>query len=196
MDPNFRLETPRLCISHFSAAEDSHCNFLYTLYNSPLFVAAEGKTGITSVEKARERIAGRFLEEHQRNGYGTYLVSLKPFNSDASALAAATPIGTVSLMRGDMLAPDVGFAILPEENGKGYATEASAAIIEYARKELSVGPVLGFANPENPASRRVMEKLGFEDLGVVSVPAFGGHEAQVFISQGTSEDLRTLKVIE
>ena len=88
-----------------------------------------------------------------------------------------------------MLVPDIGFAIVPEENGKGYATEAAGALIDYAKGELGVEGVFGFGDPENAGSRRVMEKLGMEDRGVRKVAAFGGRETQVFVTKEMGRDL-------
>ena len=141
-DANFHIETARLYISYFQPALDAHCDFLVRLYNTPEFIATCGRTAITTREIARERLV-RFAAVHARNGYGIFLVSLKPSSaqSDAPAgeafqdtLARCKLVGTVSLMRGDdavaFTVPDLGFAVLPEEMRKGYAKEASAGLLE------------------------------------------------------------------
>lgn len=178
-DPNFIIETPHLHLTHFLPTSQAHCAFLVQLYNSPRFIAAEGKTGITTEGAAQERIQRRFVAEYERNGYGTYLVSLKPTGS-----SPAQPIGTVSLNKGDSLdalpVPDVGFAIVPEMNGKGYATEAANALLVWAAQVLGVTEVLGLCNPDNKASRRILEKLGFEYRGVRKLKPFGGFEGAVY----------------
>jgi len=45
--------------------------------------------------------------------------------------------------------------------GSGYTTEAMQEIIRYAKEELGIGEIMGRHAKENPASGRVMEKLGF-----------------------------------
>jgi RimJ/RimL family protein N-acetyltransferase len=182
-DPNFNIETPRLFISYFLADNPKHCQFLYEMYNSALFVEYNGKTSITDAEKAQERIGGRFVEEHQRNGYGNYLVSLK--QSPDNKLTEAEPIGSVSLMKGDTItAPDIGYSIIPEFNGKGYATEAGKALIEYAKTKLGVENVFGFLSVKNLHSKRVMEKLGLEFRGEMKLKNFGGAESFVYATPG------------
>lgn len=185
-DPNFYIETPRLYISYFLPTSPKHCAFLVELYNSPLFLSTEGKTGIYNDVQARERIETRFLAEHKRNGYGTYLVSLK--TTPETSFAGSKPVGSVSLMKGDTItAPDLGYSIIPEMNGKGYATESSKALLDYARKELGVTEVFGFFDANNAHSRRVMEKVGLEDRGNVKLAAFGGVESAVYALPGMKD---------
>jgi RimJ/RimL family protein N-acetyltransferase len=51
--------------------------------------------------------------------------------------------------------------------GRGFATEACAALIEIART-LGLPSLEGSHFIDNPASARVLEKLGFEPLGIVA----------------------------
>ncbi|KAI0745437.1 acyl-CoA N-acyltransferase [Earliella scabrosa] len=205
-DPNFFIETPRLYITHFQPALDAHCDFLVALYNTPEFVASSGRTSITSRDAARTHIEQRFAQWLARNGYGQYLVALKPSSSSSDAaidlpadapfqerLAQCKLIGNVSLMRGDSAtayaAPDLGFAILPEEMRKGYATEAARALVEYAKRELGVDVVLGLTDPANEGALAVFRSLGFEDRGVRTLVEFGGVRGAVWVSPGAAEDL-------
>lgn len=133
----FHLESPHLFIGYFDANNPIHCTFLVTLYNTPEFIASEGKTAIISPEAARQRIATRFVEEHARNGYGQFLVYLR--NDSDPSFSAAMPIGSVCLTKGNnpdsFDVPDVGFALISEVHGRGYATEAARALLEYVNKE-------------------------------------------------------------
>jgi RimJ/RimL family protein N-acetyltransferase len=55
---------------------------------------------------------------------------------------------------------EVGWVISPGRQGRGYATEAAAALIDYAFGELRCHRVIATCQPENGASWRIMEKLG------------------------------------
>ncbi len=55
---------------------------------------------------------------------------------------------------------EVGFHLRAEAWGRGYATEAAAACMEFARDELAVRQLVAIIHPENMASRRVVEKIG------------------------------------
>lgn len=92
------------------------------------------------------------------------------------------------------LAPDIGFAILPEEGRKGYATEAAKALMEYANKTLGVDAVFGFCSPANQRSRGALEKLGMEFRGIKALKVFGDEESAVYALPGMSEDLSVYNV--
>jgi RimJ/RimL family protein N-acetyltransferase len=53
-----------------------------------------------------------------------------------------------------------GYRLVPAARGKGYATEASLALLEVARNDYA-GAVLGIIHPDNRASQNVIRKLGF-----------------------------------
>lgn len=55
---------------------------------------------------------------------------------------------------------EVGYALKKDFWGKGFAVEAAEAFLEYGFGELNLEKIVAVANPENRASRRVMEKLG------------------------------------
>lgn len=58
--------------------------------------------------------------------------------------------------------PEVGlfYAVDPEHQRRGYATEAAGAMVEYAFKHLNVERVVAMTDYSNTASQRVMQKLG------------------------------------
>lgn len=175
-DPTFNFTTSRLKISYLDPSNPVHCSFLVSLWNTPEFISMLGgkPTSITTPSAAKALIENRFIAEHARNGYGTYLVSL---------LSTNTPIGTVSLMRGEnssLLAPDIGFALLSGYMRKGYAVEAAKGLIEFVEKEKGVKAIFGFCDETNEASMGTLRKLGFKWEGVRKVKEFGGKEAAVW----------------
>jgi ribosomal-protein-alanine N-acetyltransferase len=54
------------------------------------------------------------------------------------------------------------WAIVPERWGQGLATELAVACVEVAFDQLDLLEIVAFTQPDNHASRRVMEKAGFE----------------------------------
>jgi [ribosomal protein S5]-alanine N-acetyltransferase len=60
---------------------------------------------------------------------------------------------------------ELGWVFHPLYHRRGYATEAAAALLEYGFTSLSVHRVTATCQPENPASWRVMEKLGMKREG-------------------------------
>jgi RimJ/RimL family protein N-acetyltransferase len=61
---------------------------------------------------------------------------------------------------------EIGYWIGVPFWGNGYATEAAQAVIDYAFGELRLEALLSGARITNPASRRVLEKCGFQWTGV------------------------------
>jgi RimJ/RimL family protein N-acetyltransferase len=57
---------------------------------------------------------------------------------------------------------EAGWAIVPERWGQGLATELAHACVEVAFDQLDLLELVAFTLPDNLASRRVMEKAGFE----------------------------------
>lgn len=55
---------------------------------------------------------------------------------------------------------EIGYAVAKEFWGKGYATEAAVKFFDYAFERLQPEKIVAVADPDNAASRRVMEKLG------------------------------------
>lgn len=63
-------------------------------------------------------------------------------------------------------APDVGYWLGVKYWGKGYATESVRALIDFGFTELCHDVLQAGARVTNPASRRILEKCGFQWTGV------------------------------
>ena len=71
------------------------------------------------------------------------------------------PIGIVTFLhREGYEHPDIGFALLPEYAGQGYAFEASRKYLDEILKEKKWRKIVGITIPENTASIKLLEKLG------------------------------------
>ncbi|WP_375381543.1 GNAT family N-acetyltransferase [uncultured Sphingomonas sp.] len=64
-------------------------------------------------------------------------------------------------------AHELGYWLTPAVWGRGFATEAARAMIGHARHGLGVSEVQAGHFADNPASGRVLRKLGFEPTGNV-----------------------------
>jgi RimJ/RimL family protein N-acetyltransferase len=63
--------------------------------------------------------------------------------------------------------PEIGYWIAEAHWGKGYATEAARAVIHIARDALKLPQLKSGYFVDNPASGRVLRKLGFKPIGKV-----------------------------
>lgn len=60
---------------------------------------------------------------------------------------------------------ELGFWLAPDAWGRGYATEAGQAVIEIARHALPIRRLSATCAAGDPASARVLRKLGFRGTG-------------------------------
>ncbi len=62
---------------------------------------------------------------------------------------------------------ELGYMFHPDFHGKGYATEAASAVVDYGFKTLGLNRIEAFTAPSNPASQNVLIKLGFSEEGLL-----------------------------
>ncbi len=72
-------------------------------------------------------------------------------------------------------ATEIGYGILPEFWGRGYATEAIRAVTEWALSVPNVNCITAETEEDNIASQRVLEKAGFVPTGL------NGEEGPLFV---------------
>jgi RimJ/RimL family protein N-acetyltransferase len=78
----------------------------------------------------------------------------------------AMVLGACGIARRDGEEPEIGYWLGVAFWGRGYATEAARALIDHAFGDLGYDCLAGGARVSNPASRRVLEKCGFQWTGV------------------------------
>jgi RimJ/RimL family protein N-acetyltransferase len=76
------------------------------------------------------------------------------------------PIGMVGIDWREPDAPELGYWLGFEHWGRGYATEAVRAAIDYTFEEFAIDHLIAGARVANPASRNILEKCGFQWTGV------------------------------
>lgn len=67
---------------------------------------------------------------------------------------------------------EIGYYVDPVESGQGYATEAVGILVPYAFDHLRLHKLEALVLDSNTASRRVLEKNGFEEEGHLRDHAF------------------------
>ena len=96
-----------------------------------------------------------------------------------------TAVGLVGVSWENENAPELGYCFGVDHWGKGYATEAARAVIDYAFEEFAIDELLAGARVLNPASRHVLEKCGFQWTGV---------ELHRFLALGSSTPVDRFKL--
>ncbi len=145
------IETERLVISK---TDLSDATFVLKLFNDPSWLEFIDNKGVDTLDKAREYIKNKPLAQYRKWGFGMYITRLK---------RNLEPIGICGLMLRDFLDdPDIGFALLSEHCGQGYATESATALIDYAKRTFKLKQVFALIAPNNKKSIRVAEKSGLK----------------------------------
>ena len=77
-----------------------------------------------------------------------------------------TPIGMVGVDWREPESPELGYWLGVDYWGRGLATEAARAVIDFTFEEFEPEVLKSGARVANPASRNVLEKCGFQWSGV------------------------------
>lgn len=139
------LQTNRLLLTPITIDD---ADFINKLINCPGFLRYIGDRNIRTSKEAEIYISNMLA-----NPDITYWV--------IRILENLTPIGVVTWVKRDFLpAPDLGYAILPEFEGQGFATEASQTWLNYHQKTNKT--VLAICQADNLASIKLLQKLQFQ----------------------------------
>ncbi|KIY62529.1 acyl-CoA N-acyltransferase [Cylindrobasidium torrendii FP15055 ss-10] len=169
-DPNFRIDTPRLFLSHYSPDSTEDLEFVVRTLSSsggnPLLFPGNGHIipGASAIEEVEFLMRQRNDVQAAKFGYpGWFCITLKETGERIGicSLTIARPCPEELWWP----APDVGFTLLPGWRGKGYATEAAKAVMKYALEEHNVQEVIGLCEPDNAASCKALARLGFVQWG-------------------------------
>ncbi len=76
-------------------------------------------------------------------------------------------IGNFYLEKDDFDTYEIGYVFNRTFHKKGFATEGAEAILDYAFNDLKAWRVTAMCNPENKASWKLLERLGFRREGTL-----------------------------
>ena len=147
---NADIHTPRLQLRRFTLDD---VEIFYELGSHPEVIRYAQRTPLRSLEEARERLLAAPLRDYEKHGYGRLVVVEK---------ASSLPVGWCGLKYVDELGEvDIGYRLLPEYWGKGYALEACRAVLEHGWGQSGLRRIVATVIPENVRSLRVLSALGF-----------------------------------
>lgn len=115
------LITERLELRWFTLGDAA---FLLELVNTPGWLRFIGDRKVYTLDDAEQYLLNGALMSYDTYGFGPFVLSLR--DSD-------TIVGMCGLFKREGLADvDIGYALLPDYEGNGYAYEAAAAVLDYA----------------------------------------------------------------
>lgn len=143
------FETERLVIREI---EISDADFVFELLNTPKWLKNIGDRNVNTLHDAEDYIRNKVIHFYKSNGFGFYLLTLKE---------SLIPIGITGFAKRIYLNyEDIGFAMLPQFEGKGYSYEATKVCLSYGIEKLGFKKVLGITSLDNIPSQKLLEKLG------------------------------------
>ena len=156
--PTVIAATERTTIRKISLAD---APFMFDLMRTPGWIKYIGDRNLTSVAAVEGYIDKAFLKVYQEHGYGYYLVQN----------LAGDSIGVAGFLKKPYLDnEDYGFAFMPAYYHQGFAHEVSEALLEYGQKTFGFQILDAVTLPNNSASRKLLEKLGFIKSGMMVLP--------------------------
>lgn len=166
---NATIETERLLLRAFTA-DDAEA--YYPLCVIPEVIRYVGNQPMSSVEAVRASLLDGPIRDYAKYGFGRFAVIWKETGQllGFSGLKYLPQFAEVEL----------GYRLLPEFWGKGLASEAGRASIDFARDALNVTKLIALVHPENQGSANVVRKLGFTVEKQVRMDSIPGVDLNLF----------------
>lgn len=139
-------------------ATPSDAPFVLRLINEPGWHRYINDPGVRTEAQALAWMEGRLFTSYREHGFGFWLIERR---QDGVLL------GLCGLFRRPVLeGPDLGYALLAEHEGQGYAREAAHACVAYARAALGWTELMAITSPDNLRSHTLLRRLGFAEEGL------------------------------
>jgi ribosomal-protein-alanine N-acetyltransferase len=144
-------KTKRLSFHEFTLND---APFLLHLLNTPGWIKYIGDRGVRTIEEAENYLSARLIPSYAQYGFGFYLIRQKEDK---------IPVGMCGVIkRASLDDVDIGYAFLPDFSGKGYACEAAAATLLFAKTTLKIKRIVAITQMDNDRSIRLLEKIGMK----------------------------------
>ena len=160
---DIRIYTERLCL-RLPASDDA--DDLYDLFADKEVMHGLGKEPVSAVEEARELIEEGMIGAWRTDGLGPFILETtatgRRLVGQAGLMIFDTRDWTPSTWAkvGSHGQPELGWALTRAYWGHGYATEAAAAIRDWALERPNIDRLVSLISPGNARSQRVAARLG------------------------------------
>lgn len=149
------IETERLLLREFLSSD---VEGMFQLDSNPNVHKYVGKKPVTHIDESRAYI--EFVQQQYKDiGIGRWAVVLKETNTFIGWSGIKFITTTINNHQNFY---EIGYRFIEEHWGKGYATEAGKAFIDYAFNEMKAEAIYAYADAENSGSRNILEKLGLK----------------------------------
>jgi RimJ/RimL family protein N-acetyltransferase len=156
------LYTERICL-RTPTPEDAEA--LYDLFADAEVMQGLNRDPVSAVEEAGALIEAG-IGGWRTDGLGPFIVETAATDRQVVGQAGLMIFDTRGwtpstwAKAGSHAQPELGWALVRAHWGHGYATEAAAAIRDWARECRSITRLVSLISPDNARSQRVAERLG------------------------------------
>jgi len=147
------IETERLILREMIPSDDEG---MFELDSNPEVHRFVGKSPVTLIDESRLMIEN-IRTQYAENGIGRWAVILKETNEFIGWSGIKLIKDTINNHQNFY---EIGYRFIQKHWGKGYATEAGLAFVDYAFNEMKVENLYAYADAGNINSRHILEKLG------------------------------------
>ena len=147
------IETERLLLREVIASD---LNGMFELDSNPNVHIYIGGKPVTTIEQSAAYIEN-LQQQYKDFGTGRWAVILKETNEFLGWSGIKFITDEINNHKNFY---EIGYRFIEKHWGKGYATEAGKAFIEYAFDNLKADAVYAYADAGNDNSRKILEKLG------------------------------------
>jgi RimJ/RimL family protein N-acetyltransferase len=156
------LDADRLCL-RTPAPQDAEA--LYDLFADPEVMHGLGRDPVSAVEEVRAMIEG-MADGWRTDGVGAFILETTATDRQVVGQAGLMIFDTRGwtpstwAKAGSHAQPELGWGLIRAHWGQGYATEAAAAIRDWAQERRKIVQLVSLISPDNVRSQRVAERLG------------------------------------
>jgi [ribosomal protein S5]-alanine N-acetyltransferase len=152
---NLTLETPRLLLRPF---ELSDAQAMFEMDSTPVVHKYLWQKPSIDIEETIKTIE-YVQKQYKENNIGRFATILK----ETGEFIGWTGIKFVTEEpeNGNINFYDYGYRLNEKYWGKGYATEASVAWLDYAFNQMKINEMNAYTHAQNGASNHILEKVGF-----------------------------------
>lgn len=154
-------ETERLLLRQWSADDFEAFADYYSQEETARYVG-----GVSDRDQAWRRFAS-LIGHWSLRGYGYWAVEEKETGRFVGCVGLWRSAGWPEL--------ELGYWVVPEMQGKGYASEAGAEARDFAFEVLGAESLVSYIDPGNEPSKRVAEKLGARFEKLIELLSHGPH---------------------
>lgn len=152
----FHIETERLLLREFRFTD---VKAMFKLDSNPIVHTYLGKKPQTDISESEKKVSD-VITQYGERGIGRWVAIEKSSNEIIGW--SGLKLNTEETMNGHTNFIDIGYRLMPEFWGKGYATESAIAALEYGFKTMHLPIIYGITEIENQASHKVLLKIGLQ----------------------------------